>query len=378
MILFMIETIKIKVDMKNIKNIKLILIILCFSEVAMSQSVISVVHTDGNSAFFGDLQAAVGAAQSGDFVYVPGGAFSMGNDTIKKGVAIIGAGHYPDSTLATNQTIITGTIRIGNGADGLHLEGLFISGNVELTHAGNNYQRADNVMIRRCSVANITCNGSVFTQNEPDTSFSQNWQVVQNVIRGDVNFGYMKAFTMHANIVNGHIYNAFWGGTFTNNNFLYISQSDRVFAGVRFSTVKDNIFYTNWDISYPGYACDAPACGSYGNTFLNNMFATAPSGLNAGVVVAEVNNIFSVSADYFFQNYSPGGFNYNNNFQLIEGSPGIGAASDGTDIGIYGSNDNYKDSAVPFNPHIGFKNIGSNTTPNGMLQVHIRVSAQDR
>ena len=364
--------------MKNFKYIKWILIILCFSNVAMSQSVISVVQADGNSAFFGDLQTAVVAAQSGDFIYVPGGTFSMGNDTIKKGVTIIGAGHYPDSTLATNQTIIAGTIRIGNGAHGLHLEGLFISGDVFLTHAVNNYQRADNVMIRRCSVANITSNGSVFSQNEPDTSFSRNWQIVQNVIRGDVNLGFMKAFNMHANIVNGHIYNAFWGGIFTNNDFLYISQSDRVFAGVRYCTVKDNIFYTNWDISYPGYACDAPACGSYGNTFLNNMFATAPSGLNPGVVVAEVNNIFSVSADYFFQNFSPGGFNYNYNFQLIAGSPGIGAASDGTDIGIYGSNDHYKDSAVPFNPHIGFKNIGSNTTPDGMLPVHIRVSAQDR
>ena len=93
--------------MKNFKYIKWILIILCFSEVAMSQSVISVVQADGNSAFFGDLQTAVVAAQSGDFIYVPGGTFSMGNDTIKKGVTIIGAGHYPDSTLATNQTIIS-------------------------------------------------------------------------------------------------------------------------------------------------------------------------------------------------------------------------------------------------------------------------------
>ena len=364
--------------MNYLKYINVVILFLYFGEVTMGQSVISVVQADGNSSFFEDLPDALVAAQSGDFIYVPGGTFSLGNDTIKKGVTIIGAGHYPDSTLATNQTIIAGTIRIGNGAHGLHLEGLFISGDVFLTHAVNNYQRADNVMIRRCSVGNITSNGNVYTQNEADTSFSRNWQIVQNVIRGDVNLGFMKAFNMHANIVNGHIYNAFWGGTFTNNHFLYISQSDRVFAGVRYCTLKDNIFYTNWDISYPGYACDAPACGSYGNTFLNNMFATAPSGLNMGVVVAEVNNIFSVSPDYFFQNFSPGGFNYNYNFQLIAGSPGIGAASDGTDIGIYGSSDNYKDSAVPFNPHISFKNIGSNTTPDGMLQVHIRVSAQDR
>ena len=31
----------------------------------------------------------------------------------------------------------------------------------------------------------------------------------------------------------------------------------------------------------------APPCGSYGNGFLNNMFATAPSGLNPGEVLAE-------------------------------------------------------------------------------------------
>ena len=364
--------------MKNYVYIIVACIATCFANNAPCQAVISVVHNDGNSAFFQDLQSAMGASLDGDFIYVPGGAFSFGNDTIKKSVTILGAGHYPDSTLATNQTVITGTIRIGTGAAGLHLEGLYISGDVLLTHTINNYQRADDVMIRRCNVANITCNGNVFTQDEADTSFSRNWQVVQNVIRGDVNFGFMKAFNMHANIVNGHVYNAFGGGTITNNDFLYISQSDRVFADVRYCTVKDNVFYTNWDISYPGYACYASACGSYGNTFLNNMFAAEPSGLNPGVTVANVDNVFSVAAAYFFENYSGGGFSYSYNFHLITNSPGKDAASDGTDIGVYGSNDNYKVSAVPFNPHISFKNIGATTTPDGMLQVHIRASAQDR
>ncbi len=51
--------------------------------------------------------------------------------------------------------------------------------------------------------------------------------------------------------------------------------------------------------------------------------------------------------------------------------------SDGTDIGIYGSSQPYKEGAVPFNPHIYFKNIGGTTTPNGLLNINIKVKAQD-
>jgi hypothetical protein len=344
----------------------------------LAQGKISLDHPDGTSAVYNDLQAALAASQDGDFIYLPGGTYTFGGDTINKSITVIGAGHYPDSTLATNQTIVTGTVIIGNGADNLHLEGLYIAGDVLLSHSNTNYQRADNVMIRRCNFGNLASNGNIYTQNEADTSFSINWQIVQNIIRGDVNFGYLKAFNLHANVVNAHVYYAFWGGTMTNNAFLYTSQSDRVFADVRYCTVKDNIFYTDWEISYPGYACYAPACGSWNNSFLNNMFLTSPSHFHPGIAIADIANIFSVSGSDLFQTYTGGGFSYNSNFTLPSGSPGHNAASDGTDIGLYGSNDPYKASAVPFNPHINYKNIGTSTAPNGMLNVHIKVSSQDR
>jgi hypothetical protein len=364
--------------MKNIVFLLSQLLMMSCPMAMVAQATISLDHPDGTSAVYGDLQSALQASEDGDFLYLPGGTFTFGGDTLKKSITIVGAGHYPDSTLATNQTIVTGSVLIGNGAAHLHLEGLYIGGDILLTHSSTNFQRADNVVIRRCNFSGLTSYGSVYSQNEDDINFSRNWQITQNVIRGDINFAYLKAFNLHANIVNGHVYNAFWGGTITNNAFLYTSQSDRVFADVRYCTVKDNIFYTDWEIAYPGYACYAPACGCWGNSFLYNLFLADPSHFPPGIAIANVSNLFSVPGYDIFQSYTSGGFNYNSNFMLASGSPGHNAGSDGNDIGLYGSNDPYKVSAVPFNPHISYKNIGTNTTPDGMLNVHIKVSSQER
>ncbi|MEI7983947.1 MAG: hypothetical protein WCI71_20035 [Bacteroidota bacterium] len=71
-------------------------------------------------------------------------------------------------------------------------------------------------------------------------------------------------------------------------------------------------------------------------------------------------------------------FSYTNNYHLKSTSNGHNAGTDGTDVGIYGTLIPYKEAAVPFNPHISSKSIGSTTNPTGTLDVDIRVSAQDR
>ncbi|MBL4585431.1 MAG: hypothetical protein JKX84_00010, partial [Flavobacteriales bacterium] len=60
------------------------------------------------------------------------------------------------------------------------------------------------------------------------------------------------------------------------------------------------------------------------------------------------------------------------------GSPGAGAGTDGTDVGIYGGSYPYKHGAVPFNPHVQINQIDNQTNGQGELPVNIRVAAQER
>lgn len=342
----------------------------------IAQGVIMVEHQSGTSAYFTNIHDAILNAQTGDYVYLPGGTFSF-NDAIHKGIKIIGAGHYPDSTLATNQTIISGNITVADSAEGLHLEGLFLSGNIIHAQDINLQNRADNVVIKRCSFNSLLSNQNGYNQNAPDSCFSLNWQIVNNVIRSDIQLGYLRSINIKGNIVNGHLYSAYTGANIENNIFLYTSTTDNFMGDIRYSTIKNNIFMTAGSISNAAYACYAPACGSYGNTWLNNLFVTEVTNFNPGIAIANINNIFAVSPSTIFQNYASGAFNYNNNFNLNPSSAGVNAGTDGTDIGVYGSSQPYKEGAVPLNPHIYLKNIGGTTTPNGMLNINIKVKAQD-
>lgn len=341
-----------------------------------AQAVIMLEHQTGGSEYFYDLSTAIINAQSGDYLYLPGGTFSI-NFPLHKGITIIGAGHYPDSTLATNQTIITGNITIADSADALHLEGLYISGNIAHAQDINSQQRADNVIIRRCSFNSLTSLQNGYNQNAPDSCFSLNWQIVNNVVRADLQFGYLRSTTVKGNIVNGRMSGAWTGANIENNVFLYNSTTDQFMNDIRYSSIKNNIFMTEGSISYPAYACYAPACGSYGNTWMNNLFVTNATNFNPGIAIADINNIFSVPSASIFQGYTAGAFSYNNNLHLNASCLGVNAGTDGTDMGIYGSSQPYKEGAVPLNPHIYFKNIGSTTNPNGTLNINIKVKAQD-
>ena len=75
-------------------------------------------------------------------------------------------------------------------------------------------------------------------------------------------------------------------------------------------------------------------------------------------------------------NETDGVYQYTDDLHLAVGSGGIGAADDGTDIGLYGSGSPYKPGAVPFNPHFRAAVIAPSTNANGDLPVNIRVAAQ--
>lgn len=338
-----------------------------------SQGAIALTTSGGQTTIYNLFETALSNASTGDYIYLPGGTFNLSSD-IKKGVNIIGVGHYPDSTVYTNRTIIEGNLNIGAGASNALIEGLYVVGNIVFKPN----EKTENVVIRRCNVANISI-GNSWARH--DTARCYYPQIIHNVIRENVSFSETYGFTFKGNIINGQAQACIYhGGTIENNIFLTVGDKT-TFSDLRNVTFKNNIFMTTQSLGWQGYGCYGydGACGTYNCTFLNNLFVGKDTTLNVIPMAAvKVGNIFQVNPASIFVNQSGATFDYSQDYNLKPTSAGKNLGNDGTDVGIYGTTNPYKKSAVPVNPHISFKDIPAATLPNGSLQLKIKVSAQDK
>jgi len=91
---------------------------------------------------------------------------------------------------------------------------------------------------------------------------------------------------------------------------------------------------------------------------------------------AGVGNVLGVVATEIFISEDNTDFEWSDDLHLQATSVGVGMATDGTDVGIYGTNAPFKPGAVPYNPHFRSATIAPATNPNGDLPVNIRVAAQ--
>jgi hypothetical protein len=141
-----------------------------------AQTVVMLQKANGQQqAFYGNQPFidAYTAAANEDTIYLPGGPFSAPN--IDKRLTIYGAGHYPDSTLATGKTIVANGFSIGPNADSLHLEGIDFNGDISI---GSN---ANYVVLKRNNLQSVTFGG---------LPVAANGRIEGNVIRGSLNLIY--------------------------------------------------------------------------------------------------------------------------------------------------------------------------------------------
>lgn len=321
-------------------------------------------HT-GNLTTFTDLTAALAASVNGDTLYLPGGPVYASNPTITidKSLTIIGAGHYPDSTVATYQTIISGTVKIVTGADGGLLCGVKCNtlwfGSSTANHNVNNYR------IMRC---NIT---GQFYPSSGGQSLSQNILISECIINSSSAWTsyYFTSVLFEKNIINVDP-GSYYGGSGLFNNCIFYNSYPQFFINSAFNTFNNCIIIQSLYTSV--------SIGS-SSTIINNLLVsyigTSPTLTYSGIVNNPLTKEATTST---FVNANTTSFAYTNNYHVKATSNGHNAGNDGTDVGIYGTLIPYKESAVPFNPHISSKTIGTVTTPTGTLNVDIKVSAQDR
>jgi hypothetical protein len=339
---------------------KIVQALLCFlmlSKLANAQTLVAL-HHQGAATYFNGINGFVQAynnAVNGDTIYIPGGFYSSPGNFDKR-LTIFGAGHYPDSTLATEKTIITSGISFSDNADNFHLEGLQVNGDIYFA----NDQSVNNLTIRRCSFNTIDfqgdytnpCINNLITQcvihGSVVGSNAQSLLVTNNIIAG-------KIFNMNTNVIqNNVILSNFYTG--------WPHYSSASFFNMNNSTIRNNVAFTS----------EINAITGSGNIVKNNVFSM---NWNQGSNIASGNYV-SVDLSTFFISQSGNSFDYAHNYHLS--SPAIYVGEDGSEVGIYGNFLGYKEGAVPVNPHIQTKVIAPQTNQNGELQILIHVESQNK
>lgn len=339
------------------KNTFLLFALLLCGLAGYAQNLICV-QSGSNASFYTDVQDAIDNASSGDYIYLPGGSYG-GDITINKELHIVGAGHHPDSSEATAITSISGYVWVVDGADGGSLEGVHVQRIYVGSNAGD--QDVHNYTFSRVFVEQTVTIG----QTTPTPASHINFQecVVKSTFHGRA----AEEVLVSNSIVVSTIVQ-FENSLFVNCVFARNSAGD-VMTNMYENTFQNSIFLE----TTIGDMCNA----SSDNVFRNCLF----SAVNNSDCSASVNisNLYYVLLTDIFENVpSATVYDPSYDFHLKPTCPGVGAGSDGTNVGIYGGSYGAKEGFVPYNPHVQVNQIDNQTNGQGNLPVHIQVAAQDR
>jgi hypothetical protein len=337
-----------------------------FTLTANAQAVI-VVQNATETRTFQTLNAAVEAAVDGDNIYVPGGSFVVNALVINKRLNIIGAGHVPDSTRATGSTLVHGNIHFAPGSDFSTIQGIFFSNIVHLGHStGGNVA---NILISRCNMEQLIFG----SYSNSGNMGANNIHVKECIIRSVMYCNDSQNHVVDNCIIGQSVNNINGGFTFNNCIFLYNPGSNYNLYAVNAAIFNNSIFA---ETRRSGLIWSNSLSPSSFNHCIFAFAATEDYGTNYG---AYFNNCIGNVPDILglYTNVLVNKFDYTYDFHLAENSVAIGAGINGTDCGIYGGINPYKEGAVPMNPHIQAISIPSTTDGEGKLQISVKVKAQN-
>jgi len=328
-------------------------------------NVLTVDNSSSSPGQYTNMSAAYNAASNGDTIYVRGSLHSYGSITLKKKLIIIGAGYNPSpsNTFPTVFDNITfSKISTSNNASGSEIYGVKVksSGKISIsgtTYSGNIY----NIRVERC-------------QAKVETKSCSGVKLINNIL--DL---YIRDYTNGNTIVNNNIItNISFSSTYNSNSItfdhnLFTSGASSIFL---YCIVKNSIFYGT-----------TPGNSATHTTFANNMaYASAndtfdiTTNSNSGY-----NNLDHTNPN--FVSVSSTTFSLFYDYHLQSGSAGINAATDGSNLGIYGglypfpsggaSGSGFQTSQEPSIPQIYEFNIqNKNIQPSDTLSINIKVSIQ--
>lgn len=305
---------------------------------------------------YNNLDEAINAAAVGSDIYLPGGIFNYSNSNINKRVNIIGVGYNSNSNSPTGKTIINGTLPFIENADGGSVIGVECS-TIQISDV-------ENFEIKRCALSAVNiihnCNNIAISESIVASSINGSYLTNTNVLIdrcfiGGLQGGYIASFNSLL-LKNSIVFGA---------GSCYFGSCSYILNGVNNSVIENCILIDGNNCSV-GF--------TNGTNEFKNCMVNCDTTLLSGQIVS--NCIFNQALPNIFVNHSGNTFDINNNYHLTPPSPGNNAGTDGTDIGIYGTSQPFKDGGLPAYPHILFKNIAPATDQDGNLLINIQVEAQ--
>lgn len=338
------------------------------SGIAHAQLQRIVLQGSGAPQVFTDINAALAAAQPNDKVYLSGGVFnSPAHLVINMPLHFIGAGVHPDSTGVTSTTTLTTAnttldIIITTAASGSSFTGIRFNA-LGYFYFGNDATDDDptGLIFHRC-----VFDDRVYMTRNPAVSGSS--AVFDECIfyglisAGDGVSGTFTRCIVDVSLGTGAEVSGFGSGGLTMRHCTCFGAR----VGNSPNAIVEDCVFTR---------TTAPFWQSNGATLTNNLCVSTAltSNMTAGPAIGNV--LGAVPADLFV-NETNDDYEFTDDVHLTASSPGIGMATDGTEVGIYGTNSPYKPGAVPYNPHFRSATIATSTNANGELPVSIRVAAQ--
>lgn len=278
-------------------------------------------NISGIDADYTTVVAAMNASTAGDTIYIMPSPTSYGSFTVNKQLFILGAGHNPEYTA---YSAACNVITLSSQSTGTIIKGFNISSIATDNNVINNIVFGNNW---------IGGSGAPFSFNNSGTH--NNWIFEGNVI-----------YTSQSNFLN---FAGLGANLVIRNNYIHTSSLTGVMTFVPSGAILDHNIITAYGTTTINY----PIVNSSNVVLRNNIFYFTVSNSMypadyCSSCTWEKNILYNVNGTIYnvpgtnYVNQDPGVlnfstfWNYNADFHLTESSPGLGQATDGTDIGIYG------------------------------------------
>lgn len=334
-------------------------VFMCLACISLQAQVFIIERSSNTTLTFDNIKSAVDALKDGDRLYLPSGVHDDYKWTgyegtlnysnilvVNKKVFIYGAGYNEGA----NSTVIKGgTFVIGKDAKGALITGVRFDNNFTLDNVSN-------CVVSRCKMKGIfSLNGIGANNNVTECEFNNNLSSGPSPYTGNgdgLSSNFSKCvFTYYPSFNTATISNCLF---FDWSNFQNCSLSNNIFIisktvtnSKRTITGSNNTF--SYNLWVGGYT---ESDVSQNNTFKKEMDKESYA------------NVF-VDAD-------------KGDFHLKDGCVGKNAASDGKDVGIFGTTIPFKENKLPSIPTFSVKVISTETDATGKLPVNIVIDAQER
>jgi hypothetical protein len=338
--------------------------------VSARATVINVSNNVDNPAQYKEVDEAIAAASEGDTIYVHGSPDSYKTFTVNKRLVLIGAGYNSSNQfgLASKVSSIVLAHDLISDSSGSVITGFNVASSISTNSSS---VIVNNITIYRCRLGQVYIyvgDGWIFYNNILNYiggygASSTNVVIQNNIIDGSISgFSATSVLVDHNLFIGGSNLSSIKYAVITNN--IFVRSSGNIMNSVEFCTFSNNLSLA------ATISTIAPT-----NSFLSN------NNTGSGNLVGSNPNFVTASSSS--DTYDPAV-----DYRLKPASAGHNAATDGTDLGIYGgarpfpsggaSGSGFDTSALPSIPQVTEVNIQNATVqPGGSLNVNVKAKVNN-